>query len=88
VLGASAQQIVQLLSKDFVQLVLIAGVIALPVAYLGMNTWLTNYTTRISLHWWLFLIPMCITVFIALLTISFQTIKAALANPADSLKYE
>ena len=88
VLGASAQQIVQLLSRDFIQLVLIAGVAALPIAYLAMSTWLTNYATRISLHWWLFLLPMGVTVFIALLTISFQTIKAALANPTDSLKYE
>ncbi|MEM9672288.1 MAG: ABC transporter permease [Bacteroidota bacterium] len=88
ILGASIQSIVTLLSKEFIRLVLISSIIALPLAYWVTQQWLENYAFRIDIHWWMFLIPLILVLAIALLTISFQTIKAALANPADSLRYE
>ncbi|MEM6843868.1 MAG: ABC transporter permease [Bacteroidota bacterium] len=88
VLGASVQSIVALLSKDFIRLVIISGVIALPLAYWLIQRWLENYAFRVDISWWMFLLPLVTVLFIALLTISFQTIKAAIANPADSLRYE
>lgn len=88
VLGASAAGIVMLLSKDLIGLVLVAGVIALPLAYFGMKQWLTNYAFRITIHWWMFMLPLVIVLLIALITVGFHTVKAALANPTDSLRYE
>ncbi len=88
VLGASAQSIVALLSKDFIRLVLISGTIALPLAYWLIQQWLENYAFRVDISWWMFFLPLATVLLIALLTISFQTIRAALANPADSLRYE
>ncbi|MEM9675373.1 MAG: ABC transporter permease [Bacteroidota bacterium] len=88
VLGASVQSVVALLSKGFIRLVLISSVLALPLAYGFTQQWLENYAFRIDIHWWMFLLPLATVLLIALLTISFQTIKAALANPADSLRYE
>ncbi|MEO0331657.1 MAG: FtsX-like permease family protein, partial [Bacteroidota bacterium] len=88
VLGATISQIFRLLSRDFIHLVLAAGLLALPIGYLVMQTWLANYATRIALHWWIFLMHILLSLLITLLTISCQTIRAALANPADSLRYE
>ncbi|MEM9672284.1 MAG: FtsX-like permease family protein [Bacteroidota bacterium] len=88
ILGATIGQIFRLLSYDFIRLVLAAGLLALPIGYFVMQNWLANYATRIDLHWWIFLTPTLLILLIALLTISFQTIRAALANPADSLRYE
>jgi putative ABC transport system permease protein len=88
VLGASVGQIVRLLSQDFIRLVLVASIVALPIAYFAMKEWLAGYATRISLSWWLFALPLVVVLLIALLTVSLQTIKAAVANPAESLKYE
>lgn len=88
VLGASVQSILTLLSWDFIRLVLIASVVALPIAYFFMQKWLNNYAFRIEIGWWLMLIPVVIVLFIALFTVSFQTIKAALTNPVKSLRYE
>ncbi|MEQ9438237.1 MAG: FtsX-like permease family protein [Cyclobacteriaceae bacterium] len=88
VLGASVQSILRLLSWDFIRWVCIAGLLALPVAYQAMQMWLANYALRIEMSWWLFLLPLGIVLLIALLTVSVQTMKAALANPADSLRYE
>lgn len=88
VLGASVGQIVRLLSQDFIRLVLISSVVALPIAYFAMREWLSGYANRISLNWWLFVIPLGVVLLIALLTVSFQTIKAAIANPVKSLRYE
>jgi len=88
VLGASATQIVQLLSRDFIKLVLIAGVIAIPFGYFVMNEWLSGYATRIQLNAWIFTIPSVIVLLIALFTVSFQTIKAAQSNPVNTLKSE
>jgi len=88
VLGASVTQIVRLLSQDFIRLVLIASVLAIPIAWFAMNEWLAGYATRISLQWWLFALPLGVVLLIALLTVGFQTVRAALANPAKSLRYE
>jgi putative ABC transport system permease protein len=88
VLGASVLQIVHLLSKDFAKIVLIASAIALPIAYLATDQWLSGYAARISLNVWIFLLPVLIILGIALFTVSFQTIKTALENPSGSLRQE
>ena len=88
VLGGSVTEIVKLLSQDFIKLVLIAGIIAIPFAYFAMQEWLANYAVRITISVWIVALPLLLIVFISLLTISVQTIKAALANPVDSLKSE
>jgi len=88
VLGATVTNIVLLLSSKFVRLVGIATIIALPVAYWVFDHWLENYAFRIDIGWWFFVIPALVVFLIAIITISVQTVKAALANPVDSLKYE
>ena len=88
VLGASVFSITQLLNKDFLRLVIIAFVIAAPIAWWVMNNWLQNYAYRIDIQWWIFLLAAIITIAIALITVSFQSIKAAVANPVKSLKVE
>jgi len=88
VLGASIQNILLLLSKDYIKLVCFAGLIALPIAYFSLHQWLESYMYRIELSWWLFLIPVVIVIGIALCTVSFQTVKAALTNPAKVLQSE
>ena len=88
VLGASVQSVVALLSKDFLNLVLISTVIAFPVAWWAMNKWLDNFVYRISMAWWMFVAAGLGALFIALVTVSFQAIKAALANPVKSLRTE
>jgi putative ABC transport system permease protein len=80
-----------LLSKDFVKLVLVANLLAWPMAYFAMSRWLQDFAYRIPLErdWWIFaLVPLCGTLLIALITVSTQAIKAALANPVESLRYE
>lgn len=88
VLGASVSQIVSLISKDFIRLVLFAFVIAVPLAWIGMNKWLQNFAFRTEISWWTFLSGGVIMIAIALLTLGFQTIKAAMANPVQSLRSE
>lgn len=88
VLGASVSGIVTLLSKDFVKLVLIAILIATPIAWWAMNKWLQDFAYRIEMQWWMFALAGVLAVVIALLTVSFQAIKAAVANPVDSLRDE
>ena len=88
VLGASVAQIVSIITKDFIVLVLLAFVIAAPLAWIGMNKWLENFAYRTDISWWVFLLGGAVMVFIALLTLSFQTIKAALANPVKALRSE
>ena len=88
VLGASVGNITTLLSADFVKLVLIAIFIASPIAWLAMNKWLQGYTYHTPVQWWVFAAAGLGAVFIALLTVSFQSIKAALMNPVKSLKTE
>ena len=88
VLGASISEIVAMISKDFIKLVLIAFVIAFPVAWLMMNKWLQSFAYRINISWWVFVIAGLLTIAIALITVSFQAIKAAMANPVKSLRSE
>lgn len=87
-LGASLANIVSLLSAGFMKLVIIAILVALPLAYLALDKWLANYPYRISLEWFLFVIPALLILLIAALTISFQILKTARTNPANTLKYE
>ena len=88
VLGATASSIVVLLSKEFVKLTLIAIVIASPLAWYFMNQWLQDFAYRIEISWWIFAVAGLIAICIALLTVSFQSVKAALMDPVKSLKTE
>jgi ABC-type antimicrobial peptide transport system permease subunit len=87
-LGASVGQIVGMFNKEFVVLVIIAFVIAAPLAFYFMNQWLQDFTYRISLTWWMFGVGVLLTIVITLATISYQSIRAAMANPVDSLRNE
>ncbi|MET4081814.1 putative ABC transport system permease protein [Pedobacter sp. UYP30] len=88
VLGASATQVVQMLSKDFVKLVLVACVFAFPSSYWIMGKWLQSFAFRINISWWMFVGAGLSALLIALITVSFQAFKAALANPVKSLRTE
>ena len=88
VLGASVGSIVTLLSKDFLKLVLTAIVIASPIAWYAMNRWLQDFAYKIDIEWWVFALAGLLAVGIALLTVSFQSVKAALMNPVKSLRSE
>jgi putative ABC transport system permease protein len=88
IVGASVFEIIVLLSKDFIKWVVIANIIAWPVAYYFMNKWLQDFAYRININWWIFVLSGGIALLIALLTVSYQAIKAAVANPVDSLRYE
>jgi ABC-type antimicrobial peptide transport system permease subunit len=88
VLGANTKGLIALLAKDFLKLVAIAIVLASPLAYFLMNKWLQDFAYRISIGWWVFVLAGVIALFIALVTVSFQAIKAALANPVKSLRTE
>jgi putative ABC transport system permease protein len=88
VLGAAVSKIVLLLSKEFVILITVAFLIAIPVAYYFINEWLQDFAYRISIHWWMFGLSGVLIIAVALLTISFQAFKAAMANPAKSLRTE
>jgi putative ABC transport system permease protein len=86
VLGASVSGIVLMLSKDFLKLVLIAAVIAVPVAWFFMNKWLEDFAYRISIDWWVFALAALVAVIIAMATICAQVVRAAVANPVESLR--
>jgi putative ABC transport system permease protein len=88
VLGASVPGLINLLSKDFVRLVLVAVAIATPLSWLFMNQWLKDFAYRITINWGVFAAAGCIAVLIALITVSFQAIRAAIANPVKSLRTE
>jgi ABC-type antimicrobial peptide transport system permease subunit len=88
VLGASVTGIVGMLSKDFLKLVIIAAVIAFPVSWWAMHRWLNDFAYRVNIGWWVFVVAGIVALMIALLTISFQSIKAAVANPVKSLRTE
>lgn len=88
VLGASIGSILNLLSTDFLKLIIVSVVLAIPLAYFGMEQWLNGFAFRISLSWYIFLLPAVLVLLIALATVSFQTSRAARANPVDSLRYE
>ena len=88
VLGATVANITAMLGKDFLKLVLISFFIACPVAYYFSHQWLQDFTYRTDLNWWVFALAGAIAILIAILTIGFQAIKAALANPVKSLRTE
>lgn len=88
VLGAKVSSIVGLLSIDFIKLVLIASLIAFPVAWYAMSHWLQDFAYRVNIHWWVFILSAILAMFVALATVSFQAIKAAIANPVKSLRSE
>jgi ABC-type antimicrobial peptide transport system permease subunit len=88
VLGASVTNVMYLLSKEFLILVLISVTIASPIAWLVMNKWLSNYAYRTDIPWWLFVTVGCLSLLIALLTVGLQAVKAATANPVNSIKGE
>jgi putative ABC transport system permease protein len=88
VLGATIADIVTMLSKDFLKLVAVASVIAFPVAWWSMNKWLQDFAYRVNIGWWIFLVAAAAALLIALITISFQAIKAALASPVKNLRTE
>jgi putative ABC transport system permease protein len=88
VLGATISNIITMLSKDFMILVLIASALAIPLAWWAMNRWLEDFAFRVTIGWWIFMAAGVIALLIALITVSSQAIKAALANPVKSLRTE
>jgi len=88
VLGASVLNIARLLSLDFIRLIIFSILIATPIAWLVMNKWLEDFAYRVNISWWMFALAGCIATLIALITISFQSVKAAIANPVKSLRTE
>jgi putative ABC transport system permease protein len=88
VLGASVASVVGLLSKDFLKLVIIALVVAIPIAWYAMNRWLEDFSYRIDIGWWVFVVAGVLAVLIALITVSFQAIRSAMANPVKNLRTE
>jgi len=87
-LGASAANIALLLSKEFTKWVIVANIIAWPLAYFAMSRWLQNFAYRISIGLWMFFLGASLALVIAFITVSFQAVKAALANPVDALRFE
>ena len=87
-LGASVSGVTAMLSKDFVKLVIISIIIASPIAYWAMTKWLQDFAYRIHLSWWMFVVAGIGSILIAIITVSFQAIKAAVANPVTSLRTE
>ncbi len=88
VLGASSFEIMALLSGDYIRLIVIANFVAIPVGYLAINKWLQVYAYRVDLAWWLMLVPVAATIFLAVASISYQVAKASATNPVNVLKYE
>jgi putative ABC transport system permease protein len=88
VIGASVPRIIILLAKDFIRLVVVSIVIAVPVAWLVMNNWLSDFAYRVNISYTVFIVAGAIAILIAFITVSSQTIKVALANPVKSLREE
>lgn len=88
VLGSSIKQIVTKLSREFAILVIIANIIAIPLGWLILNSWLKDYPYRISIQWWVFPLALIVTIIIALLTVSIHSLKAAHSNPVDAIRHE
>ena len=88
VLGATVQNIVMMLSRDFLMLIIIAAVIAFPIAWWAMYKWLQDFEYRIGVGWWIFILSGFIAILVALFTISFQAVRAAVSNPVKSLRSE
>jgi len=88
VLGATVGSIMRMLSNDFVKLLVVAFLVASPIAWWAMNHWLDDFAYRISMQWWMFVLAGMLAIVIALATVSFQAVRAAIANPVDSLRDE
>jgi putative ABC transport system permease protein len=88
VLGASVPSITMLMSREFILWVIIANIIAWPAAYLSMNRWLANFAYRVHIHMWTFVFSSVLVILFALLTVSYQAVRAAISDPVDSLRYE
>ena len=88
VLGASVRQVTGMLSKEFIKLVLIGCCIAVPLSWWAMHAWLQDFAYRIDIRWWVFLLAGAVALTIALFTVSFKAISAALKNPVDALRSE
>jgi len=88
VLGSSVSDVVVLLSKDYLKLIGLAILISIPIAWWAMHKWLENFAYRIEIKWWMFLVTGMVTILIALSAVSFRAIKAAMANPVNSLRDE
>jgi putative ABC transport system permease protein len=88
VLGSSVLEIITILIKDFTKWILLANLIACPIAWYVMNRWLQNFAYKTDISWWEFVLPGGIALIIALATVSFQAIKAARSNPIEALRYE
>ena len=87
-LGASVVSVLTLMGKDYLWLLLISIVCAVPFAWWTMTLWLDTFANRIELSWWIFLLPSILVIFIALATVSVLTLRSALTNPAKALRYE
>lgn len=88
ILGASMPGIIKMLSSDFVKLIVIALLVAVPVAWWAMDQWLADFAYRITIQWWMFGLAGLFAIAVALITVSYQSVRAALANPVDSLRNE
>jgi putative ABC transport system permease protein len=88
VLGASVMELTSLLSLNFLRLVIMAVVIAMPIAFMLMNSWLNEFEIRVKMSWWTYIATACFTLLLALVTVAWQTIRAARAKPVNALKYE
>ncbi len=88
VLGSSVRNIVVLLSKDLLKPVLLGTFIAVPIGYYAMTKWLQGFAYRINIEWWMFLVAAAAAILVALVTVSFQAVKAAIVNPVKSLRSE
>ena len=88
VLGADTGRLVTMLSKDFVVLVIVASLVAFPIAWWALNRWLQDFAYRIDISWWIFIAAAALALVVTLVTISVQAIKAALMNPVKSLRTE
>ncbi|MFK7932740.1 MAG: ABC transporter permease, partial [Saprospiraceae bacterium] len=88
VLGASVTNIVGLIAKDFMKLILFAALVAAPIAWWAMSTWLADFAYRIELNWWVFAVAAVVAIMIAFLTVSSQSLRAALANPIEAIRSE
>jgi putative ABC transport system permease protein len=88
VLGATLLQIASMITKDYLKLVLLAGVIALPLAFMLVSTWLKKYAFHIDIGIWFFFLPVALIVLIAVITVLYQSLRAAMANPVKSLRTE
>ncbi|QMU31208.1 ABC transporter permease [Adhaeribacter radiodurans] len=88
ILGASVNSIAAMLSQDFIKLVVLANILAWPIVWYGMHRWLQDFVYRIEMNWWIFVLAGVAALLLALVTVSFQAIKAALANPVDALRNE